>query len=73
MKSIQKKQEIEQVVGFLKGLGEIYSTVKSNILMMDPLPSINKAYGMVLQQEGQMQGMITAESKVLFNSSKSTQ
>ena len=49
IKSIQKKQEIEQVICFLKGLGEVYGTVKSNILMMDPLPSINKAYVLVLQ------------------------
>lgn len=68
-KSIQKKQEIEQVVCFLKGLGEVYGTVKSNILMMDPLPFINKAYGLVLQQEGQLQGSNIIDSKVLFNSS----
>lgn len=43
--SILKKQEIERVVCFLKGLREVYSTV--NILMMNRLPSINKAYGLV--------------------------
>lgn len=69
VKSIQKKQEIEQVVCFLKGLGEVYSTVKSNILMMEPLPSINKAYGLVLQQEGQLQGATTPESKILNTAS----
>lgn len=68
-KSNHKKQEIEQVVCFLKGLGEVYGTVKSNILMMEPLPSINKTYGLVLQQEGQLQGNNTTDSKVLFNSS----
>lgn len=52
IKTFQKKQEIEQVICFLKGLAEVYGTVKSNILMMEPLPTINKAYGMVLQQEG---------------------
>ncbi|KAL5169639.1 hypothetical protein HKD37_11G031503 [Glycine soja] len=63
IKSIQKKQEIEPVICFLKGLGEVYGTVKSNILMMDPFPSINKAYALVLQQEGQLQGNGTSDSK----------
>lgn len=69
IKSIQRKQEIEQVVCFLKGLGQIYGTVKSNILMMEPLPSINKAYGIVLQQGGQLQGHGSTDSTILLNSS----
>nr|KYP38014.1 hypothetical protein KK1_040754 [Cajanus cajan] len=56
IKSIQKKQEIEQMICFLKGLGEFYGNVKQNILMMDPVLSINKAYFLVLQLEGQLQG-----------------
>lgn len=35
---------------------------------MDPLPTINKAYGLVLQQEGQLQGPTTSDSKILHNS-----
>lgn len=37
--------------------------------MMEPLPSINKAYGLVLQQEGQLQGATTPESKILNTAS----
>jgi len=69
IKSIQMKQEIEQVICFLKGLGEVYGIVKPNILMMDPLPSINKAYALVLQQEGQLQRNGTNDSKFFFTSS----
>jgi len=34
--------ETEYVICFLKGLGEIYNTVKTQILLMDLLPNINK-------------------------------
>lgn len=67
IKTFQKKQEIKQVICFLKGLAEVYGTVKSNILMMEPLPTINKAYGIVLQQEGQLQGSTISDSKFLVN------
>nr|KYP34637.1 hypothetical protein KK1_044388 [Cajanus cajan] len=36
---------------FLRGLNESFSNVRSNILMMDPLPSINKVFSYVVQQQ----------------------
>ncbi|XP_019255454.1 PREDICTED: uncharacterized protein LOC109234064 [Nicotiana attenuata] len=38
---------------FLAGLNESYSTVKSNILMISPLPSVSKAYSMLQHDERQ--------------------
>ncbi|XP_075492376.1 uncharacterized protein LOC142530428 [Primulina tabacum] len=38
---------------FLMGLNEIYATVRGHILLMDPLPTINKAHSLVLQEEKQ--------------------
>lgn len=32
---------------FLAGLNKSYSTVKSNILMMNPIPNISRAYSML--------------------------
>ncbi|XP_075104151.1 uncharacterized protein LOC142178470 [Nicotiana tabacum] len=38
---------------FLVGLNESYNTVKSNILMISPLPSVSKAYSMLQHDERQ--------------------
>ncbi|XP_070020552.1 uncharacterized protein LOC142180971 [Nicotiana tabacum] len=38
---------------FLAGLNESYNTVKSNILMISPLPSVSKAYSMLQHDERQ--------------------
>nr|XP_004487728.1 uncharacterized protein LOC101496141 [Cicer arietinum] len=41
----------EYVTCFLKGLNDNYANVRTQILLMDPLPSISKVYSMVVQQE----------------------
>jgi len=38
---------------FLTGLNESFSVVKTQILLMDPLPPINKVYSLVVQEESQ--------------------
>ena len=38
---------------FLCGLNDQYSHMKSNILMIDPLPVINKVFSFIVQQERQ--------------------
>lgn len=48
--AVKKFKEIEYVIYFLKGLNDTYSNVLSQILIMDPLPSINKAFAMASQQ-----------------------
>jgi len=40
-----------QVIQFLTGLNENFSVVKTQVLLMDRLPSINKVYSMVVQEE----------------------
>ncbi|OMO86373.1 Integrase, catalytic core [Corchorus capsularis] len=51
LSKIREYFDNDQVMVFIKGLNESYSTVKSQILLMDPLPSLNKAFSLVLQQE----------------------
>lgn len=41
----------DQVIQFLTGLNDSFSVVKTQVLLMDPLPSINKVYSMVVQEE----------------------
>nr|KYP71896.1 Copia protein [Cajanus cajan] len=44
----------DRIMQFLRGLNEQYHNVRSNILMMDPLPSIAKVFSYVVQQERQL-------------------
>ena len=44
----------DHVIKFLKGLTGSFSTVKSQILLMDPIPSINRIYSLTLQHERQI-------------------
>ncbi|KAG5076899.1 hypothetical protein JHK82_055594 [Glycine max] len=39
------------VIRFLKGLDERFFVVHSQVLLMDPLPTVNKVFSMVLQHE----------------------
>uniref|UniRef100_A0A803PIQ8 Uncharacterized protein n=1 Tax=Cannabis sativa TaxID=3483 RepID=A0A803PIQ8_CANSA len=50
---IQGYQEEDKVLEFLVGLNESYASTRSQILMQDPLPNINKAYASVIQEESQ--------------------
>lgn len=43
--------KIKKLVQFLMGLNEAYNSVRGNILMMKPLPSIAQAYSIILHQE----------------------
>eukprot|EP00262_Sarcandra_glabra_P015839 TRINITY_DN4986_c0_g1_i1.p1 TRINITY_DN4986_c0_g1~~TRINITY_DN4986_c0_g1_i1.p1 ORF type:complete len:364 (-),score=30.46 TRINITY_DN4986_c0_g1_i1:196-1233(-) len=52
-KSASEVQQQEQVFQFLMGLNDSYSAIRTQILTMDPLLSIGKAYSMILQEEKQ--------------------
>jgi hypothetical protein len=57
-----------QVIRFLTGLNDQFSVVKSQILLMDPLPNMNKIFSMVIQHERQLQLTIpNDESHTLIN------
>ncbi|KAF1877124.1 hypothetical protein Lal_00015785 [Lupinus albus] len=47
-------REYDYVIRFLKGLNEKYAQVRSQIMLMDPLPHISKAFSMFIQQERQI-------------------
>lgn len=49
---LEKKREEEKVHQFLMGLDEtVYATVRSNLLAQDPLPTLNKVYSTLVQEE----------------------
>ncbi|XP_056697366.1 uncharacterized protein [Spinacia oleracea] len=48
-----KSQQDQRLIQFLMKLNQKYDHSKSTILMMSPLPTISKAYGLLLQEEQQ--------------------
>ena len=51
MKTLSNSHNKAYVMRFLMGLNENFDTVRSQILMMDPFPSISKVYSLILQEE----------------------
>ncbi|KAF7805372.1 Retrovirus-related Pol polyprotein from transposon RE2 [Senna tora] len=50
--TLEKKREDERVHTFLLGLDDnLYGTVRSIVLAQDPLPSVNKVYSILIQEE----------------------
>ncbi|XP_062012535.1 uncharacterized protein LOC133729079 [Rosa rugosa] len=50
---VKSYMETQKTMKFLMGLNENYATVRSNIIGLDPLPTVNKAYAMALRHEKQ--------------------
>ncbi|GAU46094.1 hypothetical protein TSUD_135260 [Trifolium subterraneum] len=48
---MKKYKDSDQVIRFLKGLNEQYYDVRSQIMLMEPLPNIAKVYSLLVQQE----------------------
>lgn len=48
---LDKREEDRRLVQFLLGLNDEFEHARSQILMMDPLPTVDKAYSMVTQVE----------------------
>jgi len=52
MKELEKKKGEDKVHKFFMGLDDtIYGTVHSNILSMQPLPKLNRAYAIIVQEK----------------------
>ncbi|EOY05030.1 Cysteine-rich RLK (RECEPTOR-like protein kinase) 8 [Theobroma cacao] len=54
-KKMEDMQEQEKVFDFLMGLDDTFSTVRSQILSVDPLPSLGKTSSIAAQEEKQRQ------------------
>ncbi|XP_009768168.1 uncharacterized protein [Nicotiana sylvestris] len=48
---LQREKEEDKVHQFFMGLNEVYVGVRSNLLMMQPLPSLDSVYNILLQDE----------------------
>ncbi|XP_058762291.1 uncharacterized protein LOC131635668 [Vicia villosa] len=58
--SIKMYREQDYVIRFLKGLTEKFAHSKSQIMMMNPLPNIDKAFSLVIQQEREMDSVVAS-------------
>ncbi|KAL2240967.1 uncharacterized protein LOC105178432 [Sesamum indicum] len=52
-KTKAEQNDASQLIQFLMGLNDSYDTIRSQILVLEPLPLVNKAYSMVLRVERQ--------------------
>ncbi|XP_025651033.1 uncharacterized protein [Arachis hypogaea] len=66
---IRQYRREDYTTRFLRGLNDQYSTVRSQLMLMNPIPDINSAFSMLTQQERQFSD--THESKVFFNKTNS--
>lgn len=48
-----KSVDDQRLIQFFMGLNDVYAQAKGNILMLNPLPGINQAYSLLLQDENQ--------------------
>ena len=58
-------EQMEYAMQFLMGLNESFSTIRGQILSMDPFPSVTKVFALVVQEEKQKEvGASTSASEV---------
>ncbi|XP_058762417.1 uncharacterized protein LOC131635789 [Vicia villosa] len=51
MRSAREFRLEDQIIQFLTGLNDTFYVIKTQVLLIDPLPSINRVYSMVIQEE----------------------
>lgn len=51
LSTIKSYHDNNHVIYFLKAINEQYALVRSQIMLMKPLPHINKVFSMLIQQE----------------------
>ncbi|XP_060182181.1 uncharacterized protein LOC132611830 [Lycium barbarum] len=57
---LMKSLEDQRLIQFLMGLNDIYTQARGNILMMNPLPIMDLAYSLLLQDENQREAYVNA-------------
>jgi hypothetical protein len=74
MMNARSQHDLIRKIRFLTGLNDTFDLVRSQILLMDPLPPINKIFSMAIQYERQFvapNAGLEVEDKVLANASDS--
>ncbi|XP_061353224.1 uncharacterized protein LOC133297999 [Gastrolobium bilobum] len=66
---VKKIRERDYSIRFLKGLSDKFSHVRSQIMLIDPLPSVNRVFSLIMQQERQLHlegHLLTHDSPKIF-------
>ncbi|GFZ09708.1 hypothetical protein Acr_21g0003070 [Actinidia rufa] len=53
VKNLSSHYQMEYIMSFLMGLHDSFSQIRSQLLLMDPLPPINKVFALISQEEQQ--------------------
>ncbi|GKC67884.1 hypothetical protein Tco_1100482 [Tanacetum coccineum] len=65
----RERDQRKRLIQFLMGLDECYSNIRGQILLVQPLPTVAKAYTMVRQEEKQREGIAPkSASSTILNS-----
>nr|KYP59020.1 hypothetical protein KK1_014445 [Cajanus cajan] len=64
LQQLQSFTESEYVMSFLMGLNDSFSQIRGQILLSDPLPSIENFFSLVLQDEAQREIAVTSSPPV---------
>ncbi|MCH87569.1 hypothetical protein A2U01_0008442, partial [Trifolium medium] len=72
MRSARRNHLLLHTIRFLTGLNENFATVKSQILLMDPVPPMNKVFSMVIQYERHGKFAEFDDTKLLINAAKTS-
>lgn len=60
-RKLMKSLQDQRLMQFLMGLNEVYFQVRSSILMENPLPTLDHAYSLLLQDENQREVFVNAQ------------
>lgn len=67
MRSVRQYILEDQVIQILTGLNDQFSVVKTQVLLMECLPSINKVYSLVEQEESNCSVIPVVDDVTLAN------
>ncbi|XP_070014809.1 uncharacterized protein [Nicotiana sylvestris] len=68
---VAKFLEDQRILEFLMSLNDVYAQVRGNILMISPLPSMDFAYSLLLQDENQRETFVNLVSPQLNSNASS--
>ncbi|KAK7310743.1 hypothetical protein RJT34_08445 [Clitoria ternatea] len=67
MRNMRVHKEQDNIIRFLTGLNDDYTSIRSQILIIEPLPTLNRTFSMTLQHERQNGLGVTSNDDAMFS------